>query len=123
MFKKLWLVGALGSASTALASHYDHCTFEADIVGLTNVHKLNATVVSSPDQRPTRAVAIRITAAEQHEGQGSCRSQVGTVAILEVTNEQADLLRQREVLKLDFQTMGGLTPKGFWGRYSWTLSE
>jgi hypothetical protein len=112
--------------STAFASHYDRCEFTTEVVAVTSLMKLNESVVSSPESRPATVVALKVIEAKQFEGHGTCSGRVDTVGILEVdlTNEPLrEKLQLGATVKIEFNTMGGRAPQGFWDRTSWTLID
>lgn len=125
MFKHLAsVVVAFLVSSQALASHYDHCEFKTEVVALSSLLKLNADVISSPDARPARVVALKVLEAVQHDGHGTCSGRVGSIGILELDAAQStDKLQVGSIVKIDFATMGGLTPTGFWDKTTWTIIE
>ncbi len=109
-------------ANSAHASHYDSCKFEAEVVAVSALDKLNDTVISSPEERQPHALVLKITSAEQLAGHGTCQSRVGHINVLEVAFGERSF-EVGSTIRLAFDTMGGLTPEGFWNKNSWSLVE
>jgi hypothetical protein len=113
---------AISLSSSAFASHYDSCKFEAEVVAVTALDKLNDTVISSPEERQPHALVVKITAAEQLAGHGTCLSRIGHINVLQL-EAGSQRFGEGSTIRLSFDTMGGLTPEGFWNKNTWSLID
>jgi hypothetical protein len=120
MFKNLLLVSAALFSMPAMASFYDICQFDAEVLEVSNVDILNGEVKMEDNKL---AAIVKILTAKDLGGHTQCKGYVGNINILSLKDADIAKVQKGQTLTLRYETWNSLTPTGVSGSTAWEIVE